>query len=149
MVELESSSVEDLALKCGISFEPKPMRPVGDHPYIIIRHGISEYNVKDALIKDLPNYTELKAAVRSDFNLVDCRLHSMGIKKCEAYIDTVNTINFKKVFVSPLRRAMMTAIHMFKKHPNKENIRFVVLPMAREVLNSANDISILFKDLRA
>jgi len=40
-----------------------------------------------------------------------------------------------------MQRAMMTTIHMFKNHPNKANIKFVVLPIAREVLHTTNDIA--------
>ena len=35
----------------------------------------------------------------------------------------------------------MTTIHMFKNHPNKENIKFVVLPCIREVYYTTNDIA--------
>ena len=31
---------------------------------------------------------------------------------------------------------------MFKNHPNKENIQFIVLPIVREVLETSNDISL-------
>ena len=36
----------------------------------------------------------------------------------------------------------MTAIHLFKNHPNKDNIKFVVLPSVTEVLKNNNDIAI-------
>ena len=35
----------------------------------------------------------------------------------------------------------MTTVHMFKNHPNIDNIKFVVLPIAREVLHTTNDIA--------
>ena len=35
----------------------------------------------------------------------------------------------------------MTAMHMFKKHPNRKNIKFIVLPAAKEGLHLCNDIS--------
>jgi len=31
---------------------------------------------------------------------------------------------------------------MFKNHPNKENIEFIVLPIVREVLETSNDLSV-------
>ena len=34
----------------------------------------------------------------------------------------------------------MTTIEMFKNHPNKENIRFIVVPIIREVLHTINDV---------
>jgi len=36
---------------------------------------------------------------------------------------------------------MSTTVHMFKNHPNKDNIKFVVLPMVREVLHTVCDIA--------
>ena len=38
-------------------------------------------------------------------------------------------------------RTCMTAMHMFKKHPNKNNIKFIVLPAAKEGLHLCNDVS--------
>ena len=35
----------------------------------------------------------------------------------------------------------MTTINMFKNHPDKENIRFVVIPLVREQLKSMNDVT--------
>ena len=43
------------------------------------------------------------------------------------------------VFVSPMIRTCETAIHIFKNHPNKANIKFVVLPSIKEGLNLCND----------
>ena len=37
---------------------------------------------------------------------------------------------------------MSTTVHMFKDHPNKDNIQFIVLPMVREVLHTVCDIAI-------
>jgi len=36
----------------------------------------------------------------------------------------------------------MTTIHMYKNHPNKDKIKFVVLPIAREIMHTTNDIAI-------
>jgi hypothetical protein len=41
-----------------------------------------------------------------------------------------------------MQRALMTTIHMFKNHPNKENIQFIVLPIAREILHTTCDVAI-------
>jgi len=61
--------------------------------------------------------------------------------QCENHHDVINAIAWKVVFVSPLIRALMTAVHMFKTHPNKANIKFVVLPTIREVMHTTNDIA--------
>ena len=36
---------------------------------------------------------------------------------------------------------------MFKNHPNKDKIRFIVLPIAREILSSTNDIAMHYSEL--
>ena len=36
---------------------------------------------------------------------------------------------------------MMTTVNMFKNHPNKAKICFIVLPIVREVLHTTNDIA--------
>jgi len=41
-----------------------------------------------------------------------------------------------------MQRAIQTCIHLFKDHPNKKTIRFVVLPIVREVLETSNDIAL-------
>jgi len=46
-----------------------------------------------------------------------------------------------------MQRAMMTTIEMFKNHANKDNIRFVVIPVVREVLHTINDISMDVNEL--
>jgi hypothetical protein len=71
---------------------------------------------------------------------VDPELHPIGVKQCEAQQPQVNALKFHTVFSSPMQRAMMTTIHMFKNHPQKDQINFVVLPIAREVLHTTNDI---------
>ena len=42
---------------------------------------------------------------------------------------------------------METTIHMFKDHPNKQSIKFIVLPIFREVLHTTCDIAIDCEDL--
>jgi hypothetical protein len=41
----------------------------------------------------------------------------------------------------------MTTVHMFKNHPNKANIKFVVLPIVREVLHTTCDVAIDCEEL--
>ena len=41
----------------------------------------------------------------------------------------------------------MTTIHMFKNHRNKKNIRFIILPIAHEILRSTSDIPMNINDL--
>jgi len=53
---------------------------------------------------------------------MDPELHPAGLMQCEAAQPVANSINFTVVFISPMQRAIMTTIHMFKNHPNKKNI---------------------------
>ena len=36
---------------------------------------------------------------------------------------------------------MQTAIHMFKGHPNKANIKFIVEPAVHEIMHTTNDLN--------
>ena len=44
--------------------------------------------------------------------------------------------------MSPMRRAMDTAYHIFKSHPNVKNILFKVDPLLRESVRSSADIPV-------
>lgn len=41
-----------------------------------------------------------------------------------------------------MRRNLETTIHMFKNHPNIANIKFIVLPILREILLAKDDIAV-------
>ena len=86
--------------------------------------------------KGTPEYQ----ALLSDPSLIDASLHPIGIEQCLNSQSEVNQFNYSIVYTSPLRRALETTLHMFKNHPNKDKIKFIVLPMAAETMNSASDI---------
>ncbi len=46
-----------------------------------------------------------------------------------------------------MQRNLMTTIHMFKNHPDKSTMKFVVVPIIREVMKLMNDICMDVKDL--
>ena len=77
----------------------------------------------------------------NDKNGYDPELHAIGIEQCEAHQKAVNEINWKVVYTSPMQRTLMTTINMFKNHPNKESIQFIVLPVVREVMKTMNDVA--------
>lgn len=81
-------------------------------------------------------------ALRGDPTIHDPGLHDIGVLQSESNQELVNPVNFTVVFVSPLQRTLQTCIHLFKNHPNKKSIRFVVLPIIREVLETSNDIAL-------
>ena len=72
--------------------------------------------------------------------MTDPDLHPIGVLQCEMNCESLYPINFARVFVSPMNRAMLTCINMFKGHPNAKNIKFMVLPLCREVFHTSNDI---------
>lgn len=41
-----------------------------------------------------------------------------------------------------MQRTLQTTINMFKNHPKKKEIKFLVVPIIREVLETANDIAL-------
>ena len=81
-------------------------------------------------------------ALKGSPSMYDPGLHAIGVMQAESNQDHINAVNFKVVFVSPMQRALQTCIHLFKNHPNKKQIRFVVLPIVREVLETSNDIAL-------
>ena len=46
-----------------------------------------------------------------------------------------------------MRRALRTTALMFKNHPNKSKILFLVLPLAREWLHTLPDVAINIFDV--
>jgi broad specificity phosphatase PhoE len=145
-------SVEEAIVKYSIPLETPEMNEddFKISPYILIRHGLSEFNYKIMCTDhEFGEGSAESRAVETSHDLIDPELHAVGIKQCESHIEKINKINWKFVFTSPMQRALMTTIHMFKNHPNKDNIKFIVLPIAREVLHTTNDIAIDPRELIA
>lgn len=107
----------------------------------LIRHGFSQFNWLHKLMDNPADHQcEQWFALKRDPTLCDPDLHAIGVRQCEANASKLEVMNFTRVFVSPMQRALQTAIHMFKTHPNKENIVFIVLPLIHEYFNTSNDI---------
>jgi broad specificity phosphatase PhoE len=70
---------------------------------------------------------------------VDPPINDLGLAQCESGKEHINKIDFKVIFVSPMLRTCMTAVELFKEHPNKDNIKFVVYPLAKESAHLCND----------
>lgn len=105
--------------------------------YVLIRHGLSEFNLASLIARiKYGRESEEFIKVNKDRSLIDPPLHPIGIMQSESHQDVVNAIDWKIVYVSPMRRAMMTAINMYCNHPNKDNINFVVLPIVREIIHT-------------
>ena len=75
-----------------------------------------------------------------DESLVDAKLTLEGVEQCRVAAKHAADIDFHKVYVSPLRRTMETAYHVFKDHPNFRKIEFVLEPTIREKIGISGDI---------
>jgi broad specificity phosphatase PhoE len=138
-------SLDELVAKYAIKLKVPKIedKDLKTATFIIIRHAYSEYNYREQKVKEeFGDHSEELIALKGDRSMYDPGLHSIGRLQAESNQDLVNEINFKVVFVSPLQRTLQTCIHMFKAHPNKEEIRFIVLPVVREVLETSNDIAL-------
>lgn len=137
-------STQQLILKLGIHLELPKLSDehLKSASYILIRHAYSEYNHKAYEIEQTHGEDSKEMLeLRGDRTMYDPGLHEIGVLQAESNQANVNSINFKVVFVSPMQRALQTCIHLFKNHPNKKNVRFIVLPVVREVLETSNDIA--------
>lgn len=106
---------------------------------VLQRHGKSIANESYEEIKDHGNPEELAAWLLNP-SLRDPRLCQTGHEQCAEAQLLVNALKIHTVFVSPLRRTLETAYNTYKNHPNFEKIRFVVLPLIRESLNTSSDV---------
>lgn len=59
---------------------------------------------------------------------------------CEQKQSIFAPMDIHTVFVSPLKRAIQTAYYTFKDHLNFENIKFVILPKMRELMNYSSGV---------
>ena len=131
-------------------------------PVLLIRHGISNYNVysnelRAKLLMEYPDdkqkRLDLEMKEFSDYEknsfLVDALLqepngHDQSLNQQKL----INKFNFVKVLVSPHRRTIQTAVNILKSHPQLEKgITFVLYPMAKEIVNNANDMPVSREEL--
>ena len=130
-------------LGIDLKVPPIPDTDLAKATYILIRHAYSEYNYRAQEVETAHGEDSAEmTALKGDPSMYDPGLHAIGRLQAESNQEQVNKINFKVVFVSPMQRALQTCIHLFKSHPNKKAIKFVVLPIAREVLETSNDIAL-------
>ena len=64
---------------------------------------------------------------------LDSLLHeTIGVQDCLKQQPLINKYNFKKVYVSPHRRTIQTAINILGTHPQKSSITLILLPILKE-----------------
>jgi len=126
----------------------------------LIRHGMSLHNIFDQYLQKAMSMEQIPPSEREfihsisskdrkfaedkklkfDLRLIDPPLSELGIEQAKENQKEVNKLDVKYVLVSPLLRALQTSRFLFEKHPNKEIIKFIVVPMTREVISSINDL---------
>ena len=78
--------------------------------------------------------------VKTNIEFQDSSITQLGITECEAAAEIAKTLKVEIVLVSPMVRALETAYHVFKNHPNFNNIEFIVVPKLKEWLGAVVDI---------
>lgn len=126
----------------------------------LVRHGMSLHNIFDKYLHKTMTMEEIPPSEREfilsiatkdrkftedkklkfDIRLIDPPLSELGIAQAKENQKEVNKLYVKYVFVSPLLRALQTSKFLFETHPQKESIKFIVMPMSREVISSINDL---------
>ena len=113
---------------------------------LLLRHANSTYNfaysemIKNAYTDDDYKKLRIKKELR------DAPLSKLGVQQCEKAQLLANQLKVEYVLVSPLRRALQTAYHTFKNHPNFENIQFILVPKLREAIDTSWDIPLNIQD---
>lgn len=69
---------------------------------------------------------------------IDARLSDLGIQQAKNATSIVQNYNIKYVYVSPHRRTLETAQHVFKDHPS--NPKFIVDSLVKEFTTASCDI---------
>ena len=105
---------------------------------ILLRHAKSTSNTQRQDLRLDPNFDESELiSVKVDKSFRDAELSESGFKQCEKVQDFFNDQKVHTVLISPLRRALQSAYHIFKVHPNFNEIRFVLVPKMREIINTS------------
>ncbi|CAD7971748.1 unnamed protein product [Amoebophrya sp. A25] len=132
---------------------------------ICVRHATSCANyaqVAATLPKSVARIEEIGGDVREEEQLrkigeqlvggsralVDCPLHPYGIVQTEKRAHLLHDVDFHTVLVSPLRRTLQTCDSLFKTHPQRAKIRFLVFPDVREWVRFTDGIPCDYRRLR-
>ena len=96
------------------------------HPVILLRHAESMHNETSNGIKSREHTQEERLKDWIDKEHRDSPLNAVGIQQCEEASEVMNELNVGIVLISPMRRALETAYHIFKNHPNFDMIKFLM-----------------------
>jgi hypothetical protein len=112
-----------------------------------VRHGFSQFNYEHAkLVEAYGEDSDEVLAIKTDPKIVDLGLHSIGVEQADNASHIINTMNFKAVFVSPFKRTLETCIHLYRNHPNKNNIKFIILPIIKTSNVIGDDMHSIMKE---
>lgn len=114
---------------------------------LLLRHGNSTFNYAESQLRANGFSEEAYRKLRQQKDLRDAHLSALGLQQWEKAQSIANQLNVHTVMVSPLRRALETAYHTFKNHPNFENIKFVLVPNLREGLDTTWDAPVNIVDV--
>jgi len=80
--------------------------------------------------------------LKNSRELIDCGLSDLGKYQCEVLSKTLQEVKIKYVFISPLNRAIDTCYLSLKDHSQFKDIKFIILPLASEIVDSSCDIPV-------
>lgn len=107
---------------------------------ILARHAKAVVNVHKKSAKHHRDYERLNG-IKYDTKYIDSEISEEGWKGIEIFSEKMKDLNIKYVLVSPLKRAMHTAIAGLQEHPNFENIKFVIFPCLKACLTATMDMT--------
>lgn len=129
-----------LTVKIEDKVDPPNPDDLKESQVLLIRHATTQFNLEfQQVVSKHGEVSEEFEQLKIRKDLVDPPLAEIGLKQCENGREHINHINFGIVFVSPMLRTCQTAVELFKDHPNKKNIKFVLYPVAKEGLYLCND----------
>jgi len=111
----------------------------------IMRHAESHFNSEIKKLENAKNtmnesdYEKLKADIRFSKEFIDCEITEKGKNQCLMAGKKLNDFKIDYVFVSPLRRTLMTCEHSIKEiESNKPHV--IVYPFIFEKIEDSCDI---------
>lgn len=79
---------------------------------------------------------------------LDTPLSEKGNEQTVTAQSQVNGVKlYKKVYVSPMRRTLQTAVQLLDKHPQKSELTLVLVPILKEGLVSTDTLPMKFEEL--
>ena len=115
---------------------------------IVVRHGQSEHNAQQSKLReqgmDWENIRQIMLKETDSQSLVDATLTPQGIEQAKEASKEMSEkyANIKYVFVSPIRRAVDTAMILTSNYPTKDSLEWRLAPWAREVMSYVSDLAV-------